>query len=66
MPGRTRTAALGGGIHERAKKLANRKPGDPNPFVDPATWELRAKRQLERAKQVLAQEQAKAGATGAN
>jgi hypothetical protein len=27
----------GRGIHERAKKLANRKPGDPHPFVDPAT-----------------------------
>jgi len=56
----------GGGIHERAKKLANRKPGDPNPFVDPATWDARAKRQLETAKRVLAQEQAKAGATKAN
>jgi hypothetical protein len=31
----------GGGIHERAKKLANRKPGDPHPFVDPATWDAR-------------------------
>src|SRR3974377_2552560 len=29
----------GGGIHERAKKLASRKPGDPHPFVDSATWE---------------------------
>src|SRR6266567_2892458 len=56
----------GGGIHERAKKLANRKPGDPNPFVDPATWDARAKRQLETAKRVLAQEQAKAGATKTN
>jgi hypothetical protein len=25
----------GGGIHERAKKLANRKPGDPHPAVPP-------------------------------
>jgi hypothetical protein len=56
----------GGGIHERAKKLASRKPGDPNPFVDPATWDARAKRQLETAKRVLAEEQAKAGATKAN
>ena len=56
----------GGGIHERAKKLANRKPGDPNPFVDPATWDARAKRQLETAKRVLAEEQAKASATKAN
>jgi len=56
----------GGGIHERAKKLANRKAGDPHPFVDPATWDARAKRQLETAKRLLAQEQAKGGATKAN
>jgi metallo-beta-lactamase class B len=56
----------GGGVHERAKKLANRKPGDPHPFVDPATWETRAKRQLETAKRVLAEEQAKAGASKSN
>ena len=54
------TGYPGGGIHERAKKLATRKPGDPNPFVDPATWDARAKRQLETAKRVLAEEQAKA------
>jgi hypothetical protein len=56
----------GGGIHERAKKLASRKPGDPHPFVDPATWDARAKRQLETAMRVLAEEQAKAGAPKAN
>jgi metallo-beta-lactamase class B len=56
----------GGGIHERAKKLAARKPGDPNPFVDPATWDARAKAQLAAAKRVLAQEQAKAGGAKAN
>jgi hypothetical protein len=56
----------GGGIHERAKKLASRKPGEPHPFVDPATWDARAKRQLESARKVLADEQAKAGATKAN
>ena len=56
----------GGGIHQRSEKLATRKPGDPNPFVDPATWDARAKRQLETAKRVLAQEQAKAGGTKAN
>ena len=27
-----------GGIFERAQKLAQRKPGDPNPFVDEASW----------------------------
>ena len=56
----------GGGIHERAKKLASRKPGDPHPFVDPATWDARGKRQLETARKVLAEEQAKAGAAKAN
>jgi metallo-beta-lactamase class B len=29
-----------GGILERAQKLAQRKPGDPHPFVDPASWQL--------------------------
>src|SRR5215475_1567406 len=56
----------GGGIHERAKKLADRKPGDPHPFVDPATWEARAKRQLETARRVLAEEQAKAAGAKPN
>ena len=27
-----------GGIFERAQKLAQRKPGEPNPFVDEAAW----------------------------
>jgi metallo-beta-lactamase class B len=27
-----------GGIFERAQKLAQRRPGDPHPFVDPASW----------------------------
>ena len=56
----------GGGIHERAKKLASRKPGDLHPYVDPATWDARAKRQLETASKVLAEEQAKAGAAKPN
>jgi hypothetical protein len=34
------------------------KPGDPHPFVDPAIWDARAKRQLEAASKVLAEEQA--------
>ena len=50
----------GGGIHERAKLLATRKPGDPHPFVDPATWDQRAKRQMEAAQKVLAEEKQKA------
>jgi len=56
--------APGGGIHERHKKLDARKPGDPHPFVDPATWEARVKRAQETAARVLAQEEAKAKAGG--
>jgi metallo-beta-lactamase class B len=29
-----------GGILEREQRLAQRKPGEPNPFVDPASWHL--------------------------
>ncbi len=50
----------GGGVLARSVKLASRKAGEPHPFVDPATWDARAKRQLEQAKKVLADEQAKA------
>jgi serine/threonine protein kinase len=42
--------------------VAIRKPGDPHPFVDPASWDARAKRSLETVQRVLAQEQAKAAA----
>jgi len=41
-------------------QLSTRKVGDPHPFVDPASWDARAKRSLETAQGVLAQEQAKA------
>jgi metallo-beta-lactamase class B len=51
----------GGGLHERAALLKTRKPGDPNPFVDPAAWEHRVQRQLAVAQKTLADEQAKAG-----
>jgi metallo-beta-lactamase class B len=50
----------GGGIHERAQKIATRKPGDPNPFVDPAIWDARVKRGQENAAKTLAAEEAKA------
>jgi metallo-beta-lactamase class B len=50
----------GGGIHERAQKIATRKAGDINPFVDPATWDARVKRQVENAQKTLAAEEAKA------
>jgi len=52
----------GGGIHERAVLLKTRKAGDPNPFVDPATWNARAKRTYENETKRLAEEKAKAGA----
>jgi len=52
----------GGGIHERAKLLATRKPGDPHPFVDPATWNARVKRAQENATKTLAEERQKAAA----
>jgi hypothetical protein len=50
----------GGGILERARLLATRKAGDPHPFVDPASWDARAKQSLETAQTVLAREEAKA------
>jgi metallo-beta-lactamase class B len=53
----------GGGIHERAKKLVDRKPGEPHPFVDPATWNARVNGMLETANKKLAEEQAKASAS---
>jgi metallo-beta-lactamase class B len=52
----------GGGMHERAALLKTRKAGDPNPFVDPATWNARAKRGYENEMKRLAEEKAKAGA----
>jgi metallo-beta-lactamase class B len=46
-----------GSLFERFPKLAARKPGDPNPFVDPASWheflantEVRNQEGLEREK----------------
>jgi len=42
--------------------LKNRKPGDPHPFVDPATWNQRAKAAQESAVRTLAAERAKAAA----
>jgi len=50
-----------GGTFERMVKLQSRKPGEPNPFVDPESW----KQWLVRLKQVadkwIADETAKAG-----
>jgi hypothetical protein len=66
MLGRTRTAIRAAASTSVPRTLASSKPGDPHPFVDPASWGARAKRQLETARKVLAEEQAKAGATKAN
>ena len=49
MPGRPERLS-GRRIHERAKKLAARKRAIRS-FVDPATWDARAKRQLETARE---------------
>ena len=52
----------GGGVLERAVRLRNRKPGDPHPFVDAATWNQRAEAAQESAARTLAEERAKAAA----
>jgi len=52
----------GGGVLERAVLLKTRKPGAPHPFVDPATWNQRAKAAQEGAARTLAAERAKAPA----
>lgn len=51
-----------GSIFERAEKLKNRKAGEPNPFVDPASWKqniaeskIRIQRGLEQERQKAAQ-----------
>jgi hypothetical protein len=48
-------------VLERAVLLKNRQPGQPHPFVDPATWTARAKLAQENAAKAVAKEQAKAG-----
>jgi metallo-beta-lactamase class B len=54
----------GGGVLERAMMLKNRKPGDPHPFVDPATWEARAKAAQAAARRAVETEKAKAAQKG--
>jgi metallo-beta-lactamase class B len=49
-----------GGILEREQKLAQRKPGDPNPFVDPASWRLWMQQVQEGAAKNLEDEKRKA------
>ncbi len=53
----------GGGVLERAPLLANRKPGDPHPFVDPAAWtKFITQAQANAAKTVEAEKQKAAAA----
>jgi metallo-beta-lactamase class B len=49
-----------GGIFERAQKLAQRKAGDPHPFVDAESWRLWIKQVQEGAVKNLEAEKAKA------
>jgi metallo-beta-lactamase class B len=54
----------GGGVNERILSLKNRKPGDPHPMVDPATWNAWVKHAQEQAVASVAKEKAKAAAGG--
>ncbi|MBV9988965.1 MAG: MBL fold metallo-hydrolase [Chitinophagaceae bacterium] len=50
-----------GKIFERARQLANRKPGDPHPFVDAAAFQSWLNELKQGAEQKLAEEKKKAG-----
>jgi metallo-beta-lactamase class B len=50
-----------GGIFERAQKLAQRKPGDPHPFVDPASWQGWVKQVQAGAAKNLEEQKQKSG-----
>ncbi|HEY6361841.1 MAG TPA: MBL fold metallo-hydrolase [Vicinamibacterales bacterium] len=52
-----------GGIFERAQRLAQRKPGQAHPFVDPAAWQTWVKEVQAGAVKNLAEEKQKAGVT---
>jgi metallo-beta-lactamase class B len=51
----------GGGVLERGMMLKSRKPGDPHPFVDPATFAQWVKRAQDNAAKAVQQEKEKAG-----
>jgi metallo-beta-lactamase class B len=51
-----------GGVLERAQLLAKRKPGDPNPFVDPAAWTQFIKQAQVNAAKNVEEEKRKAAA----
>ena len=50
----------GGGVLERAMMLKDRKPGQPHPFVDPATWNSRAQAAITGAERAIQREKEKA------
>jgi metallo-beta-lactamase class B len=52
-----------GGIFERAQRLAQRKPGQPHPFVDSAAWQSWVKEVQVGAAKNLQDEKLKAGVT---
>jgi metallo-beta-lactamase class B len=49
----------GGGVLERGLLLKSRKPGDPHPFVDPATFAQWVKRSQDTAAKAIQEEKAK-------
>lgn len=51
-----------GGLLERRDRLAARKPGEPNPFIDNASWRQWVKIAQDGAAKSLAEEKAKSGA----
>jgi metallo-beta-lactamase class B len=51
-----------GSIFERIEKLKKRKAGEPNPFVDPASWQENIKTAQERIAKGLEEERRKAAA----
>jgi metallo-beta-lactamase class B len=51
-----------GSIFERAAKLIDRKPGEPHPFVDPASWQENLRRTEMRVRAGLEEERKKAAA----
>ncbi len=51
----------GGGVLERGLTLMTRKPADPHPFVDPATFAQWVKRAQDNAARAVQQEKEKAG-----
>lgn len=51
-----------GSLFERFEKLKTRKAGDPNPFVDPASWKINIAEAQERIAKGLEEEKKKAAA----